>query len=224
MSAAEVNKQMHLEYLTGLKGFISFARDPGETDSVFDMAEGFRHTETYQLSMEYLKSQPEIQPIVKERYIAPTPDMEALLKLPEESLGYRYASYMKGSNFDPEFYRKIQVQDDNTYISLRLRQTHDIWHQITGFGTDPAGEVGLQGFYLAQTHTPTSVAIMAGVILNTLLKSADDLTDVMSIIGKGYSMGLKAKPFLAQKWEENWEKPLAEWRAEMNVEPITKSA
>jgi ubiquinone biosynthesis protein Coq4 len=29
-------------------------------------------------------------------------------------------------------------------------ETHDIWHVVTGFHTDVAGELGLQAFYLAQ--------------------------------------------------------------------------
>jgi len=37
-------------------------------------------------------------------------------------------------------------------------------------------------------------------------------------IAVGYRMGAKAKPFLAQKWEENWEKPISQWRRELGVE------
>lgn len=220
-SAPEINRELRVEYLTGLKGLIKFAKDASQTDSVFDMSEGFRHTETYKMSMEYLKNNPENKAIVAERYIARTPDMDALLKLAENSLGYIYASKMKAANFDPEFYRKIKVEDDYTYIALRLRQTHDIWHIITGFGTDVAGEVGLQAFYLAQTRAPLAVGIMAGGILNTLLKCPDDLDRVMSAIARGYNMGTKAKSCLAQKWEENWKKPLSEWRKELQVEAVS---
>lgn len=220
MSAPELNRELRIEYINGLKAFINFVKEPTLTDAVFDIDEGFRHTDTQRLAIEYMKSNPETQPILQERYIGPTPDIEALLKLPENSLGYVYASKMKAANFDPEFYRKVKVEDDNTYITLRLRQTHDIWHMVTGFGTDGAGELGLQAFSLAQTHRPIPVAIMAGGLLTTLLKSPEYLTDIMNIIGRGYSMGVKAKPFLAQKWEEHWEKPLSEWRAELDVEPI----
>ncbi len=31
-------------------------------------------------------------------------------------------------------------------------------------------------------------------------------------------MGLKAKPLLAQKWEEHWDKPLLEWRTELGID------
>jgi ubiquinone biosynthesis protein Coq4 len=34
-------------------------------------------------------------------------------------------------------------------------------------------------------------------------------------------MGKKAKSLFAQKWEEAWEKPLAQWRAELNIMPFS---
>lgn len=206
------------EHVKGLAAFIEFAKDFDQTDFVFDMAEGFRNTQTNNLATEYMKSQPGVAEIIKERYLPSTPDITALLKLPEDSLGYIYAYKMKQANFDPEFYPQVNVKDDTTYLALRLRQTHDIWHTVTGFGTDLAGEVGLQGFYFAQTHAPLSLPIMTGGILNTLLKQADQLTHVMHIVLQGYDMGIKSKSLLAQKWEKHWDKPLAVWRKELEIE------
>jgi ubiquinone biosynthesis protein Coq4 len=33
-------------------------------------------------------------------------------------------------------------------------------------------------------------------------------------------MGKTAKSLFAQKWEEGWEKPLSQWRAELRIELI----
>ncbi|WP_228061351.1 Coq4 family protein [[Phormidium] sp. LEGE 05292] len=54
--------------------------------------------------------------------------------------------------------------------------------------------------------------------MRTLLSFPEDLDLLLDRIAVGYRMGAKAKPFLAQKWEKNWEKPVAEWRAELGVE------
>ncbi len=35
-------------------------------------------------------------------------------------------------------------------------------------------------------------------------------------------MGMKAKSFLAQKWEEEWQKPVAKWREELGIEVFEK--
>ncbi|NJM48749.1 MAG: hypothetical protein HC860_23425 [Alkalinema sp. RU_4_3] len=34
----------------------------------------------------------------------------------------------------------------------------------------------------------------------------------------GWEMGLRAKPFMAQKWEAHWEKPVSQWREELQVD------
>lgn len=212
----EQNAAMRKEFITGLQGFMAFVQNPGNTESVFDIAEALGQTESTIASVAYLKSIPEVAQIIEERYIAPTPDLQYLLTLPPDSLGYIYSSRMTAANFDPEFYRKVVIQDDFTYIALRVRQTHDIWHTVTGFGIDVLGEIGLQAFQLAQNRSPLAVMLMAGAILNTI-RNAQDLNAMMQIIDRGYRMGLQAKPFLAQKWEEGWDKPLAEWRSHLNV-------
>ena len=212
--------ELRPEQAIALKGFISFAEDPSRTAAVFEMGQGLRQTELYELGVEYLKSNPDIQALVQERYIAPTPDLDALLQLPQDSLGYLYAAHMKRLNLNPNFFPQVEVTDDRSCVELRVTQTHDIWHIMTGFGTDEVGEYGLQGFTLAQTHLPLSVAILASGIFHILLKYPDRLNEVLGVIQRGYDMGVKAKPFLSQKWEEHWEKPLADWRFELDVEPV----
>lgn len=213
-------QRRNIDYLQTLKGVVTLLREPGKTDSVYDVEEGLRNIKAAKLSADFLKSKPEVAAIIAERYLAPEPDMEALLKLPKESLGYGYASYLTEAGFDPNFYRKIQVVDDVSYVFLRIRQSHDIWHIITGMKTDVIGELGLKGFELAQTRRPMSIILLAGGLLRTLLSSPEDLDMLLDRIAVGYRMGAKAKPFMAQKWEENWEKPVSEWRAELGIELV----
>lgn len=219
----EQNAEMRKEFISGLQGFMAFVKNPNDTESVFDIADAMGRTEAQAAAVAYLKSIPAVAQIMAERYIAPVPDLKYLLSLPEDSLGYVYSSHMTEANFDPEFYRKVVIQDDFTYIVLRVRQTHDIWHTVTGFGVDVLGEISLQAFQLAQNRSPLSVMLMAGAILHTI-RISDNLNAVMQGIDRGYRMGFQAKPFLAQKWEEAWEKPLSEWRTQLGVEPIVPIA
>jgi ubiquinone biosynthesis protein Coq4 len=41
-------------------------------------------------------------------------------------------------------------------------------------------------------------------------------------IALGLQMGRAAKSLFAQKWEEAWEKPLEQWQAELNIQPLAK--
>lgn len=205
--------------LKAVRGFIVLANNPNQTEAVFDMADGLRQTDLYQQFIEYAHSQSAFAQIIQERYLAPTVDLEQLLNCPQGSLGYHYAAAMKRSGLQPDFYPQLDVEDDYSYIALRIRQTHDVWHTITGFGTDLAGELGLQAFTLAQTHSPLSVTILAASVMYAL-KSSVPLNPLVESMQQGWRMGENAHPFLAQKWEEDWKKPLSEWRTDLKVEAV----
>jgi len=177
------------EILKAVRGFITFANDPTQTAALFDIADGLRQTDLYLQFIKYAHSHSAIAQILQERYLSSTP------------------------------YRKITVEDDYSYIALRMRQTHDIWHIVTGFGTNFADEMGLQAFTLAQTRSPLAVAILAATVIHAL-KSSTPLNPLIERMQQGWSMGERAHPFLAQKWEEYWEKPLSEWRADLNIEAV----
>lgn len=213
-------RRINLEFLQTLKGCVALFKDPTDAYSVFDIEDGMRHSKAMQLAVEYLKSQPEVAQIIEERYIAPTPDIDALLAYPQDSLGYVFAAYIQQAGFDPGFYRQLPVEDDVSYVLLRMRQTHDIWHVVTDFSPTVVGEIGLKAFELAQTRRTQAGILVAGAVLNFLLKTPEQLDQLLDRIAVGYRMGSKAKPFLAQKWEEHWDKPLSEWRSDLGVEPM----
>lgn len=213
------NLRQNLDFLSTLKGVVTLLRDTAQTESVYDVEDGLRHTKATKLAVEYVKSKPNVAALFQERYLAPAVNLEDLLRLPTESLGYSYAIYIKDSGFDPNFYRLLKVEDDISYFLLRMRQTHDIWHIVAGFSTDVFGELGLKAFELAQTHRTMSAVLIAGGLLSTLFKHPEDLDKLLEHIAIGYRLGAKAKPFFAKKWEENWERPLLEWRQELGIEP-----
>lgn len=212
---ADMSLSVTPELLQGLQAFLSFINDGITIEGIFDVDAALANQEVAAAEIAYVKSNPEIAQLFEERYIAPTPDIEELLKLPEDSLGFTFASYLRALNFEPEFYPKVEVKDDASYFTMRMRQTHDIWHTVTGWFND-AGGIKLAGFQVAQNRSPLLVMVSTGVILNTI-KMNKDITPIIRLLQEGYDVGCQAKPFLAQKWEEAWEKPLADWRAELNI-------
>jgi ubiquinone biosynthesis protein COQ4 len=212
------NLRQNLDFITTLKGVVALLRDPSQTLSVYDVEDGLRHIKATELSIEFMKSQPEVAKIFQERYIAPSVNLEDLLQLPSDSLGHTYATYIKDSGFDPNFYRLVNVEDDISYCFMRMRQTHDIWHIVANFDTDVYGELGLKAFELAQTHRTMSAVLIAGGLLSTLFKHPQELDRLLDQIAIGYRLGKSTKPFLAQKWEEDWGKSLSDWRQGLGME------
>ena len=60
---------------------------------------------------------------------------------------------------------------------------------ITGFGTDVAGELGVQGFYAAQAPNSHALLLIGGGMLNTMLYNIDKQDETMKAIVKGWLLG-----------------------------------
>lgn len=208
------------DILKALQAFLSFIDVGVGIQEIFDVEDALANHEVCAAQITYLKSHPEIAQLFEERYLAPDPNLEELLKLPEDSLGFTYASNLQAVNYKPDFYPKIEVKDDVSYYVQRMRQTHDIWHTVSGYGLTDFGGVGLAGFQFANNRDPLAVMLIAGALLNLIKVHSDYLNPFILILQQGYYAGNQAKPFLAQKWEEAWEKPLANWRSELNVAPL----
>lgn len=200
----------------GLQGFLKLVHDPTALAGVFELAAGLRGSDVVNASSAYLLDVPGVADLVAARYLAPHPDLDALNQLPPTSLGHAYATHLRTAHLDPDFYPPVAVVDVGTYLALRMRQTHDIWHTVTGFGTDGLGEIGLQAFTLGQQRAPLAVLITAATLLNAILQG-EPLDPLMAVIQQGYHLGTTARPFLAQTWELAWDKPLAQWRADLGI-------
>jgi ubiquinone biosynthesis protein Coq4 len=199
------------------QGIISLLQNPSNTLSVYDIEDGLKDTCFQRLSLRYVKSDQATAKIITQRYLSPSPCLETLLKLREDSLGYHYATHLIKLNFDPDFYRQIQVNSDTDYLLLRLRQTHDIWHIVTGFGVDVTGELQLKAFELSQTRRPLAIVLLLGGIFGALFSSPLSLQHLLKQILLAYHLGKNTSPFLAQKWELAWDKPLLVWRQELGI-------
>lgn len=214
------NCKSHYHYISTIKGVFGMLKDPDHTQSIFDIENGMKHLDATRLGMEYVKTNPRMAQMIEERYLCTVPDTQALLNHPEGSLGYCYARHLDDRGYDPDYYEKIDIKDDVDYVLMRLRQTHDIWHVMTGFGTSRIGEIGIKAVELAQTRRPMAAVITTGGVLRYMSKEPEQLGEVLHAISTGYQMGLKAELLLAERWEDNWERQVTDWRAELNIEPV----
>lgn len=178
-------------------------------------------TRAYGQVVTYLKQDPACAALIRDRYMAPPYDLDALLHYPPESLGYHYATYMQARGFRAEdLYQDLDIVSDADYVEARLSQTHDIWHVVTGFQETVLDEIGLQAFHLPQFSYPLAAALIASSLMTTLLYDPEQLPSLLTRIHQGWEMGLRSRSLFAQRWEDAWEKPLATWRAELGIQPV----
>lgn len=154
----------------------------------------------------------------QKRFAAARYDVDALLRLPADTLGGAYARHMKANGLRPDFYRDVEPHHRMHFLRMRMRQTHDIWHVLSGFGTDEFGEVGLQGFYFAQFTNGQSALIASAALLKSVLRGRfGDLEKHVDAFCEGYCNGKRAESLLDVKWEELWGESVAALRQRYRI-------
>lgn len=153
------------------------------------------------------------------RYCPERYDVAELLGLPAETLGGAYARHMTSRGLRPDFYDAVEPRDRNHYLRLRLRQTHDVWHVLTGFDTTLPGELGLQGFYQGQCANGLPALVLARAILaGSFTGGFGEMLQGVDAFCEGHRTGRMAQSLLAVEWEQAWTEPLRSLREQYRIE------
>jgi len=145
-----------------------------------------------------------------------TVDLDALAALPAGSLGHAYAHFLRSRGFSPDVFDgpPADVRDPRAaYVMQRMRQTHDLWHVVTGHDTDPAGEIALQAFMFGQVRAPSTLILSMVGTLKGLREKPGLPLDVVA----AFRAGRAAKPLVAFPWEDHWATPVSELRTMLGL-------
>jgi ubiquinone biosynthesis protein COQ4 len=208
-----------------VKGLYHFILHPTSRLTFTALSEGLVRFRSNQDAVAYMLEDERVAQLCRERYVGAPYIIEELLKYPPGSLGHELAASMKAHDFDPEFYRDyygtgpVHFRNDEEYFRFRTRQLHDLVHVLTGFGaTDFPEELGMQAFLAAQARRPFSIALVGFGLLRIVLQP-NELARTLQQVAKGFAMGLAAEPLLAFRFEEDWARPVEEWRRVVRLVP-----
>lgn len=149
-------------------------------------------------------------------------DLPALSELPPGTLGRVFAEHLRANGLDPASIPTLPARTDVEFLRAHLYETHDVWHAVTGFGADPAGELGLQAFYAAQTPSNLSTLLISIGLLNTAFYAREDRNRRFEAIARGWNMGRRARRLFGTRWSELWTRPISEVRATFGIEPYVE--
>jgi len=146
-------------------------------------------------------------------------DFDALRALPPGTLGRAYVEHLDrhGLTADSQAADTRYVEDEEVaYLMRRFRQTHDVWHALTGLGTAGHEEVLLHAFSWGQLRLPVSAMIVFfGGIKHMVLEGRwDTLRHGML---DAWRAGRDAAPLLPVYWERHWDEPMAQVCAELGL-------
>lgn len=148
-------------------------------------------------------------------------DRHALAALPKGTLGRAYHDFIYGESLTADGLVEASIEnDDNAYsysdpdlrrFSERMRDQHDLWHTVTGYGRDPFGEACLLAFTYAQTRN-RGVGVI--VLVAAWLARSDGLV-AWRALWKAFQNGRHASWLPEQDWEAMLKLPLADVRRQL---------
>ncbi|MBW2290299.1 MAG: hypothetical protein JRG80_09720 [Deltaproteobacteria bacterium] len=152
-------------------------------------------------------------------------DTERMAAMPEASLGAAVRDFYATEQISAqglvtaseEAYQDVDgsgVSDELQFFGQHLRDLHDTFHVLTGYGRDLRGEVAVLSFTVPQTRNP-GVAF----IIFTVLRRAGFRSEMGQLIRQGLRRGFRAAWLPGQDWEELFPQPLDEVRQRLRLGP-----
>jgi ubiquinone biosynthesis protein COQ4 len=144
-------------------------------------------------------------------------DRPYLRSLPEGSLGRAYLAFVESEGITADgLIQASQVREEDAdpgleYLRGRMRDTHDLWHAVTGYKGDLIGEAALLAFTFMQTQNPG-----IGLIVATAFLRGRELGVRRQII-RGLLRGLRARWLVGFDWEHALARPLEDVRRELRI-------
>ena len=208
---------------------LAIVRDPGDIGPVFSIIDALIDPRTGLATdarvaelVRVMSARPGCATLLKERPLAPGPmDLHALLRLPPGTLGRTFAGHMFSHGLQGnDFYSPRPPARDIEWLNLRIRQMHDLWHVLTGFGVDYAGEVGLQALTagIAPALFPQT-AVGLG-LLRALPWGPAAMISVSEAAADGYHAARCCPQLLCYRFEERWDQPLADLVREIGLPQV----
>jgi ubiquinone biosynthesis protein Coq4 len=193
------------------------SKNPNATDAVWGVVRALRGLHLLQDEHDWLTQQSENRETFSKRKMLQKYDLHSMRQLPANSLGRLYADHMFDNNLQPDFYEEIEVKTDSDYIVMRMRETHDFWHVMTGFDTSVEGEIGVQAFMMAQIRSPLSPLLIGGQLVINAIKDPQRARKIMSAAAQGWQKGLNAKSIFSVDWENHFSTPITNLRTDYNI-------
>ncbi|MFW6066931.1 MAG: Coq4 family protein [Myxococcota bacterium] len=205
------------------RAFRTLLDDPNDTGQVFRMVRALSGPQPAWLLWRF-RHHPDGARLLRDRpaLLPRLLDREALRRLPEGTLGRAYAAFCEAEGITADGLIAASeaapipldpATSDLAFMHHRLRDSHDLWHVVTGYRGDLIGEPALLGFTFAQTRHPGLALIAAGA-WHRLAEFPDRRQ-----IPHGFARGRRAAWLPPVPWEDLLDRPLEEVRRTLRIDP-----
>ena len=150
-------------------------------------------------------------------------DRDWLATLPPDSLGAVYRDFTDNGGVTPQGLVAVSAQvmtgieHPVAWYGRRIRDSHDLWHVVTGYGLDSLGEACLVAFSYAQTKSLGWAFIAVGAAIKT--RKAPTKQPYVAAIREGHARGRAAAWLPGLDWMALLPQPLEAVRAQLGLAP-----
>lgn len=216
--------------LKALKALLALRRDPQDTRQVFLLTEALRGRSPLKLLARFRADAQGRERLAERRSLLPTlRRTEWLAALPLGTFGRTYHDFLAEEQLSAQGLVDVaksagmaQPDDgsDRHYIGCRLRDMHDLFHVLSGYGRDELGEVCVLAFSYPHQRT-RSFALIAFLGALTLRRRWR-LPGMLGAVWQAWRHGRAASWLVVQPLETLLERDLSELRRELNIAPPTR--
>jgi ubiquinone biosynthesis protein Coq4 len=208
-----------IKKIQGTRNFARLVKDPNLLGDVFKLSDATDYHEALLRTARRLALHPKGARSLEARRRMRPVVLAELAQLPPGTLGREFADHMISRGLDPAAIPVLDGSDTAEFVRAHLYESHDVWHVVTGFDTDVAGELGLQGFYMAQIDGPLPPTLLSAGLLNAAFHANGEFDVRMRNITVGWRAGKRAEPLFGTDWDLLWERPLEEVRRMHGIDP-----
>ena len=209
-----------------LHHFGKLVEDKEDTEQVFHIIEATKGRASHRQAIDFIRS-PEGQHFLERKVDIPAilDDHARWSDLPDNSVGQRYIAFMKREGLTarglveeshkwapPE---KLPKDLSQWYFD-RLRDTHDLFHVLTGYGRDALGEAALLGFSYSQNHNK-GILFIAFAGARQIKKVSGTKAPLYSAVREGLRLGKAALKIAHQDVEALMREDIDEARQRLKI-------
>ena len=219
-----------------LMALLGLLRDPQDTTQVFRLTDALRGSSGVKPYQRFRNSPVGARVIAEQRHLIRTlADRAALAKLPEDSLGQRYLAFMAEENLTAEGLAEISSgtldslanrEEGAKIFAMRMRDMHDLYHVLTGYGRDELGEICVLAFSYPQQKIRSFavIAFLGKLRIGQLLRQSKiNLTGgVNKAVREAARHGAQAAWLPGEDLEALLAENIDVLRARLNIAPPTR--
>ena len=223
---APERKVSGIQPLKALRHFGKLVEDKEDTAQVFHIIEAMKTKRGHQQGWDFIRS-PEGQRLLNDGVDIPgsLDDHARWADLPPNSVAQKYIAFMKREGLSAQglvdeshrWEAADQRPNDLTqWYFDRLRDTHDLFHVLTGYGRDAIGEAALLGFSYEQNHNP-GVIFIAYAGARQIKKVSGTKAPIYGAVREGQRLGKAAAKLAHQDVEALMREDITEARKRLNI-------